>query len=75
MEKPKGIIFPIKLRFPVVAKFLCHNGMADKWIDFKQTHQIVLEREPTNKYDNWAIKVAIRQAEQYLLTTGQTTND
>ncbi len=43
-----------------MAKFLCHNGMADKWIDFKSPHLVFLEREPTNKYDNKAIKIGVR---------------
>ncbi|CDW85590.1 UNKNOWN [Stylonychia lemnae] len=70
--QPKGIIFPIRIKFPIVAKFLCHAGQADKWINFHQAHHIFIEREPKNKYDQKAIKVGVKQHESFLLADGQS---
>lgn len=42
----KGVIFPMRLKFAIVAKFLFNFGQNEKLIDFKQPHKIILEREP-----------------------------
>jgi hypothetical protein len=55
--------FPFLLKFPVVAKFLCSYGKNENIINFDEPHEFFLEREPQNKYDQRAIKVAVRQLE------------
>ena len=73
------IVFPITLKFPVVAKFLCSNGRVDRYLNFQNPYELFLEREPLNKYDPKAIKVGVMQAESHLLqndfSPGEDTQD
>ena len=62
--------FPMLLKFPIVAKFLCQSGRNESLINFEKAFELFLEREPQNKYDNRAIKVGVRQAERDLLVKG-----
>ena len=68
------MLFPIKLIFPIVGKFLCSNGMAEKCLNFQNPHTLFLEREPTNKYDPRAIKLGVHQFEQDLLVKDVVSN-
>ena len=40
-------------------------------VDFSKEHEFFLEREPTNKYDNRAIKLGVYQDEKNLDIHGQ----
>lgn len=49
MKSAQGIVFPILLRFHIVAKFLCQMGSRnEQLIDFDKEHRFFLEREPKN---------------------------
>jgi len=53
-----GVVFPVHMQFPVVAKFLCNRGLADRVFCFDEPTRpvtIQLVREPANKYDSRAI--------------------
>ena len=67
IDKKEGVIFPIKLKFPIVGKFLCQNGIAERYLNFKAPHQLKLEREPKNTYDPRAVKLLCKQKEEHLL--------
>lgn len=54
------------LQFPVVAKFMCNRGLADRVVNFSNEYSLELLREPTNKYDPNAIKVLISQLDSLL---------
>ena len=53
-----------------MAKFLCSYGKNENIINFDEPHEFFLEREPQNKYDQRAIKVAVQQLEKHLLLKG-----
>jgi len=59
-SRSDGVVFPIRLKFPIVAKFLCQNGRAERYINFQAPYVLFLEREPSNKYDPRAVKIGIR---------------
>lgn len=66
-EALSRFVFPLVVRFPVVAKFLCSQGRTERYVNFAAPHEVFLEREPENKYDPRAVKVGIRQQQGYLL--------
>jgi hypothetical protein len=65
-----GVVFPVALQFPVVAKFLCNRGLADRVFCFDDPARpctIQLVREPSNKYDPRAIQIRVTQLDGHTL--------
>ena len=57
--RPVTIVFPLVLKLPIVAKYLCAMGQNDNRVDWDKPHELFLEREPSNFYDRKAIRLAV----------------